>query len=204
MRRLFMTIDVIEGSCLKSPANTVLFRFYEELNDDLPKSHRKRDLEILLKGPRTLRAIITYFDMPLSEIDLILVNGTSVDFEYIPKSGDRVSVYPVFELLNIKDVTRLRETPLRKNRFIVDTGLAALAEKMRKSGFDALWLPHISDQEIRAISIREKRIILTKRKSLVRFPGVTHAVLIHSEDKVDQMQELMNLLDIEKPGPDFS
>jgi hypothetical protein len=195
-----MTAAAAEESCLNSPPTIALFRFYEELNEYLPRNQRKRDIEVALSGLRTLRSVIGSLGVPLKDIDLILVNGVSADFEHVLEGGERVSVYPVFELLNIKDVTGLRETPLRKNRFIVDTSLAALAEKMKKSGFDALWLPHISDQEIRAISIREKRIILTKRKALVQLSEVTHAVLIHSEEKVDQMQEVMSLLDIEKFG----
>jgi hypothetical protein len=198
-----MTIGAIEGSCLKSRPYTVSFRFYEELNDYLPKDQRKRDIEIVLKGPRTLRSIITSFHIPPSNVDLILVDGVSADFEHALEGGERVSIYPVFELLNIKEVTRLRETPLRKNRFIVDSDLAALAEKMMKSGFDTICFPHISDQRIMAISIREKRVILAKRKALVQFPGVTRAILIHSEDTTDQMQEVMTLLDVEKPDPDF-
>jgi hypothetical protein len=198
-----MTTNVVEGSCLKSPSNIVLFRFYEELNDYLPKKLRKRDIEVLLKGPRTLRSIIKSFDIPLSEVDLILVNGVSADFEYVLDGGERVSVYPVFELLNIRQVTRVRETPLRNIRFIADADLTEMAGEMQRSGFDVVCFPNISWEEIREISIKERRIILTKSKAIVELPGVTHAVLIHSEDRMDQRQEVMELFGIEKPTQDF-
>jgi hypothetical protein len=181
-----------------------LFRFYEELNDYLPERQRKRDIELIIKEPRMLRSVIMSLGIPLAVIDLILVNGVSVDFEHILEGGERVSVYPVFERLNIKNVTRLRRTTLRDHRFVLDPDLASLAEVMKKSGFDIVWSPVISDQEIRAISIRKKRVILTKRKALARFPGITRAVLIHADDETDQMQELIDLLDIEKPGTGLS
>ena len=181
-----------------------MFRFYEELNEYLPENQRKRDIEVVVKEPRTLRSIITYFNIPLSEVDLILVNGVSVDFEHVLEGGERVSVYPVFELLNIRQISQVRKTPLRKLRFIADADLAEMAEKMRESGIDTVCFPNISMQEIGEISIKEKRIILTKSKALSQFPGITHTLVIHSEDTMDQMQEVMDLLDIEKPSSNFS
>ena len=46
--------------------------------------------------------MIEALGVPHTEIDLILINGRSVDFTYILQDGDRVSVYPVFESLNIE------------------------------------------------------------------------------------------------------
>ncbi len=93
------------------------FRFYEELNDFLPKHRRKVDFEAELKERRSIKDMIESLGVPHTEIDLILVNGQSVDFHYILQSGDRVSVYPVFEQLNIKNITHLRKIPLRQNHF---------------------------------------------------------------------------------------
>ena len=44
-------------------------------------------------------------------------DGKSVDFNYILQDKDRVSVYPVFELLNITKVTHLKITGLSINFF---------------------------------------------------------------------------------------
>jgi len=46
------------------------------------------------------------------DVDLVLVNGVSVDFGYLLKDGDRVSVYPVFERFDISSITKVREKPL--------------------------------------------------------------------------------------------
>ena len=44
----------------------------------------------------------------LPEVDVILVNGESVDFTHIVCNGDCISVYPVFESLDIIPVLRRR------------------------------------------------------------------------------------------------
>ncbi|MCK5487774.1 MAG: MoaD/ThiS family protein, partial [Desulfobacterales bacterium] len=81
-------------------------RFYEELNDFLPRHRRKTDFEVEIKGKRSIKDMIEALGVPHTEIDLILVNEKSVDFTYILQDGDRISVYPVFESLNIENVTR--------------------------------------------------------------------------------------------------
>lgn len=113
-----------------------IFRFYEELNDFLPKNRRKTTFESAFNGKRSIKDIIEALGVPHTEIDLILVNGKSVEFNYILQDQDRVSVYPVFESLNITDVTLLRKTPLRRNKFIADINLGNIVKYMRVLGFD--------------------------------------------------------------------
>jgi len=91
-----------------------LFRFYEELNDYLAEGCRKRDFEVRFEEPITVGKAIESLGVPLSEVDLILVNGRSVSFRYRLKDGDRVSVYPIFEQIDITGVTRVRNVPLKK------------------------------------------------------------------------------------------
>jgi len=97
-------------------AMEAVFRFYEELNDYLPEGCRKRDFEVRFEEPITVGKAIESRGVPLSEVDLILVNGRSVSFRYRLKDGDRVSVYPIFEQLDISGLTRVRNQPLMKIR----------------------------------------------------------------------------------------
>jgi hypothetical protein len=182
---------------LKAPRRTVIFRFYEELNDYLPKSQRKRDIEIDLPKPKPLASVVKALGVPLAEVDLLLVNGASVHFDAVLKSGDRVSVFPVFERLNIEKVTQVRARPLRRPRFVAEADLYDLSALLRRAGMDVICLPHGSDQEILNLSLNERRIILTRRKALVHLPGVTHAVHVHSDSAADQLQEILNKLDLD-------
>ena len=94
----------------------VYFRVYEELNDYLPIERRKIAFSLALKGQPTVIDAIHSLKLPPEEVDLVLVNGLSVTFDQILQEGDRVSIYPIFESLDISKVTRLREKPLIKLR----------------------------------------------------------------------------------------
>lgn len=92
------------------------FRFYEELNDYLPPYQRKVPVPLSVKGPLAVKAALATFGVPPEEVDLVLVNGESVSFDHLVREGDWVSVYPIFETLDISGVTRLRDRPLIQRR----------------------------------------------------------------------------------------
>jgi len=92
------------------------FRFYEELNDYLPEKMRKVAFTHFFEKPTPVKEMIESMRIPSEEVDLILVNGISVDFSYMVKDKDRVSVYPIFETFDISGVTMLRDKPLRKRK----------------------------------------------------------------------------------------
>lgn len=172
------------------------FRFYEELNDFLPSSRRKVAFPLTIKGTQTVKDAIEGCGVPHVEVDLILVNGKSVDFSYRLKNSDQVSVYPAFETLDIKDVTHLREKPLREPAFILDVHLGKLARYLRLCGFDSLYRTDYEDIEIINIAAQEKRIILTRDKKLLANKKVTHGVWIRSQKPAEQFREVFDRLDL--------
>lgn len=180
------------------------FRFYEELNDFLPKHRRKTDFEATFKGKRSIKDMIEALGVPHTEIDLILVNGNSVDFNYIFQDEDRVSVYPVFESLNITNVTRLRKIPLRRNKFIADINLGDIVKYMRVLGLDLYYDPLLSTREIIEISKRENRVILTKSRKLLKFKDVSHGIFIRPGTTTEQIRRIIDFLDIKDKIKPFS
>ncbi|MEJ5202267.1 MAG: MoaD/ThiS family protein, partial [Anaerolineales bacterium] len=80
-------------------------RFYAELNDFLPAPQRQTTSVVPIQINTTVKHLIESLGVPHTEIDLILVNSEAVDFTYRVQDGDRISVYPVFESLNIAPVT---------------------------------------------------------------------------------------------------
>lgn len=106
------------------------FRFYAELNDFLPLSCRQVTFEHTFEGRVSVKDMIEALGVPHTEVDLILVKGAPVAFSYLVRDGDRVSVYPVFEALDIGPLTRLRPEPLREPRFVLDTHLVMTTEAM--------------------------------------------------------------------------
>lgn len=91
---------------------TAYFRLYEELNDYLPAKKKKRTFSLSLQGPTTVKEAICSLGVPPEEVDLVLANGESVPFNHIIYEGDRISIYPIFESLDIGNVTKLRDKPL--------------------------------------------------------------------------------------------
>ncbi|MCI0410847.1 MAG: MoaD/ThiS family protein, partial [Acidobacteria bacterium] len=78
-----------------------VFRFYEELNDFLPPERRKTAFSCACALHATVKNAIESLGVPHTEVELILVNGVSVGFSHPVRDGDRISVYPKFEALDV-------------------------------------------------------------------------------------------------------
>lgn len=174
------------------------FRFYEELNDFLPQNRRKKRFVHNFIDRTSVKDMIESLGIPHTEVDLILVNGASVDFSYLVKDGDDISVYPVFESLDITNTQHLRPKPLRNPKFVLDVHLGTLAKYMRMLGFDTLYKNNYNDEEIVDISLREKRTILTRDRGLLKRADVTHGYWIRENKTENQLIEVINRFDLKK------
>jgi uncharacterized protein with PIN domain len=172
------------------------FRFYEELNEFLPKEKRKVSFLYEFLGKPSVKDAIEALGVPHVEVDLVLVNGESVDFSYNLKGGENISVYPVFEGLDITPVIRLREKPLREVKFILDAHLGRLAKYLRLCGFDTLFSSRYSDPEIVHVAEKEKRIILTRDRDILKNNRVTHGYWIRSQKHDEQLKEVFSRFDL--------
>lgn len=119
--------------------HSAVFRFYEELNDFLPPDQRKTAVTYRFTGRPGIKDAIEALGVPHTEVELIIVNGHSVRFDYRLRNGDRVAVYPMFESTDVTPLLRLREAPLRNSVFVLDVNLGKLARRLRMLGFDALY-----------------------------------------------------------------
>lgn len=179
-----------------STPRRAVFRFYEELNDFLPPRWRKTDIERDVLCPAAVKDVIEGFGVPHTEVDLILINGVSVDFGHPVQAGDRVSVYPRFEALDITSITRLRPAPLRETRFVVDVNLGRLAAYLRMAGFDTLYRNDTSDARLVEISRDAQRILLTRDRQLLKHGDITHGYYVRSDRPARQLQEVMQRFDL--------
>jgi uncharacterized protein with PIN domain len=179
-----------------SGSNQASFRFYEELNDFLPAGRRKQTIPYRFDGRPGIKDPIEALGVPHSEIELIVVNGESVAFDYPLKDGDRVAVYPCFEALDVSSVARLRKAPLRVTAFVLDVHLGKLARLLRMLGFDALYRNDYEDPEIVRIAIAQQRIILTRDRGLLFHRAVTHGIYVRSADPMQQAAEVVRRFDL--------
>ena len=180
------------------------FRFYEELNDFLPASRRRIEFEHCFERRASVKDMIESFGVPHPEIELILVNGQSVDFSYIVQDHDRISVYPVFERLDVSPLIRLREAPLRQPCFVVDCNLGRLARYLRLLGFDTLYRNNFSDHEVASIGQEQRRIVLTRDRRLLLRKIITHGLFVRTEHPRDQVREVLQRLDLYRLARPFS
>jgi hypothetical protein len=173
------------------------FRFYEELNDFLPEERRKTDFDECFEDGWTVGRSIQALGVPLARVDLILVNGDSRDFEYVLGEGDRVSVYPVFECLNIKGITRLPDRPLRDPRFIAGAGLETVAERLRLLGLDILFDASLTPAQLKDLAGRQHRIILTDHREFLADPEVSHVIFVGTGGTSERVSLVLKTLDLE-------
>jgi uncharacterized protein len=172
------------------------FRFYEELNDFLVPEHRKCSFQHRFTGAPSVKDTIEALGVPHTEIDVILIDGRSVDFSEHLHGGERVAVYPTFERLDVTPLTRLRPKPLRVTRFVLDVHLGTLARYLRVVGFDTLWRNDYDDAAIIRIANDERRIILTRDRGILRNGRVTRGYWLRSTDPMEQLEEVMRALDL--------
>ena len=184
--------------------NHVKFRFYEELNNYLPEGNRKIWFDFYFIGIQTLKEVFQSMEVPAKEIDLILVNQQSQGFDYLLRDGDRISVYPVFELFDISKISRIREKPLRNPAFICDVHLGRLSKYLRMLGFDAQYSNRFSPDDLIARSNSEKRILLSKSLRLIHHKEVTRSYRIRSADPVEQIKDIVGKLDLSGLANPFS
>jgi uncharacterized protein with PIN domain len=182
----------------------VYLRFYEELNDFLPEEKKKRRFTHYYIDKSSVKDLIESHGVPHTEVDLILVNGKSVNFKYIINDGDDISVYPVFESFDITEVQHLRPKPLRKPKFVADVHLGRLTRYLRMMGFDVSYKINFGDDEIVRISVEERRAILTRDRGILKRNEVTHGYFVRSSKVEEQVKEVLKRFDLQKEIKEFS
>ena len=182
----------------------IYFRFYEEINYFLPKEKRKVRFTHNYTVRASVKDVIESLGVPHTEVDLILVNGKSVGFDYLINDGDDISVYPVFESLDITNVQHLRPKPLRNPKFIADVHLGRLVRYLRMMGFDVLYKNDFVDDEIVTLSLIETRAILTRDRGILKRSEVTHGYWIRSTKVKEQVIEVLKRFDLKNIIKEFS
>jgi uncharacterized protein len=177
-------------------SDQIYLRLYEELNDFLPASRRNRRFACPLNGVNTIEELLQALNVPCMEVELVLVNGDSVEFTHCLRVGDFVSIYPVFESLDVSSVVRVRENTLRQTRFLMGTGLTRLGFYLRRLGFDVLDSDSWPLEQVIRISEGERRLFLTKDPDLSKCPEFSRVFLVREKTPKRQLLEVLARLDL--------
>ncbi len=179
-------------------------RFYAELNDFLPPDRRTTDIPCTFLVSPGVRDLIESLGVPHTEVDLILANGESVGFDYTVQDGDRISVYPVFESLDIAPLVRLRPEPLRDPRFVADVHLGRLAAYLRMLGFDTLYRNDAVDEELAQTASEQERILLTRDRGLLKRGAVTRGYYVRQIQPRRQLAEVFERFELARLASPFT
>lgn len=174
----------------------IWLRFYQELNDFLPRDRRGIEFAHQAASRTTIKDIIESLGVPHTEVDLILANGESIGFDYQVQDGDRISVFPTFETIDITPILRLRPAPLREPRFVLDQHLGRLAAYLRLFGFDTLYEPAWDDAQLADIAARQERILLTRDRGLLKRKVVRRGYCPREAHPRRQLLEVMRRFDL--------
>jgi len=174
----------------------VQLRFYAELNDFLRDPQKKTRFKHELNRRTSVKDLIESLGVPHTEVEIILANGKSVDFSYIVKQQDDLSIYPMFESVDVTPLLKLRDAPLRDTRFVLDCHLGRLARYLRQFGFDTLYRNDYADDELAHTSASEHRILLTRDRSLLKRSIITHGYFVREFDPRKQLDEVIRRFDL--------
>lgn len=169
---------------------TVTVRLYAELNDCLPQPDRPQ-VTVELDGDIAVGQLIEQMGVPLSRVDLILLEGRSVHPDHPLRPGDRVAVYPVFESFDVSSETKVRTRALRTPRFLVDADLGGLATLLEQAGFD---VRITTGGDMVEEATTQSRILLSSDQEVIDDPRLTHGLRVGDSSPRAQLTELARRL----------
>jgi uncharacterized protein len=175
---------------------SVSVRFYGELNDFLPAAHRQATLVCGLENSSSVKDLVEALGVPHPEIELLVVNGRTVDFACRVRDGDRVAAYPPFQTLDLDADARLGPPAQIEPRFVADVHLGRLAAYLRLAGLDTVYRNDYRDDEIVAASASEDRTLLTRDVGVLKHRMVTRGYFVRETRPARQLVEVLRRFDL--------
>ena len=179
-------------------------RFFNELNDLLPGYRRNTEFDAEFKDRRSVKDLIESLGVPHTEVDIIISNGKSVDFNYIVQENDHIHVHPALKIQDREGLMRLCPLSSSSIRFIVDTNLGNIARLMRMLGFDTYFDPNLSNRAIIEISNKEYRTIITTSRKILKFRDARFGLLLRPDGAERQIKNILFRLEIKDEIKPFS
>ncbi len=171
--------------------NQATVYFHAELNFFLPSAKRHRPCLFDFKAAPSIKDMIESIGVLHPEVELIVVNGQSVDFSYMVQSGDKIDVYPLGNGADLKKDQLLRAPLIGDHRFVLDVHLGRLARYLRMLGFDTLYRNDYEDETLAQISADEERILLTRDRGLLKRSIVVYGYYLRATNPRKQLGEIL-------------
>ena len=173
---------------------TVRLNLHGDLNFFVRSGARGRRIERSLGEKTSVKDVIEACGVPHPEVDLILVNGQPVDFDYAIASDADIELYPVgIRSTNCKE-QRLQISTDRT--FVADGHLGRLARNLRLLGFDVAYDPNAEDRQLLCTMKSEDRALLTRDRRLLMHAVVRTGYCPRSQNADEQTVEVIRRFDL--------
>jgi uncharacterized protein with PIN domain len=167
---------------------TATFHFAGNLNDFLPRQQRGQAIIHPFDWRASVKDMIESLGVPHPEIDVLLVNGRAVPFDYTVQPGDLIQAYPALDAPPVE--VRLRPPLNAPPRFILDQHLGRLAAYLRMLGFDSRYRNDYHDEELAQVSHDEGRVLLTRDVGLLKRSLVIYGYFVRATRREQQVMEI--------------
>lgn len=167
-----------------------IFTFHGALNFFLPRRQKNKTINYEFDWRGSIKDMVEAIAPPHPEIELLIVNGTSVGWDYIVEDGDDIQIYPNFDVIDLADKVRLFPPYTGKPKFILDTHLGRLASYLRMMGFDTLYRNDYEDDVLAEVSNQENRILLTRDVGVLKRGIVVYGYFVRNTDPRKRLHEI--------------
>lgn len=155
-----------------------------------------RELVRQLREKTSIKDAIEACGVPHPEIDLILVDGASVDFSHQLTREARIEVYPVPAPFAAFPGANLQRH--HRERFVADGHLGKLTRDLRLLGIDVAYSPLATDAELVAVSVNEKRALLTRDRPLLMHAAVRDGYYPRSQKAEEQTRDIVRRFELKQ------
>ncbi|ARI53916.1 MULTISPECIES: Mut7-C RNAse domain-containing protein [Streptomyces] len=154
-----------------------------ELRLFVPHERRAGRTPLTTDGASTLGHVIESLGIPLTEAGTLLVDGAPADRSHIPGPGEHVDVTAV---------ERPQRVPGAPLRFLLDVHLGTLARRLRLLGVDTAYESEdIGDPALAALSARERRVLLSRDRGLLRRREIWAGAYVYSDRPQEQLRDVL-------------
>ncbi len=176
-------------SCSNVKPFTVRLHFHGDLDFFLGRRQSGGVIERALTEKTSTKDVIESCGVPHPEVDLILVEGQPVDFDYPIANDAHIEVFSVGAKRPHTSENCL-QLPF-VSRFVVDGHLGKLARNLRLLGFDIAYDREAQDRQLLHVMKHEGRALLTRDRRLLMHAVVKIAYCPRSQNADQQTVEVV-------------
>jgi uncharacterized protein len=162
------------------PESSVRVRIDPDLWFFAAPQRRVEQFELRYDGTATLGHLAESLGVPLTEVGTLRVDGALATSAHQPRPGATIEIGPV---------ERPQPVP---PLFVLDVHLGKLARRLRLLGVDTAYRNDADDDELIAQAGRERRVLLTQDRGLLRRRALWKGGYVRGADPARQLADVID------------